>query len=533
MKKPDRQPRARISRAAKPDGDAPAEKIDLWRDASKEEILARSKKTSERPAPAPRAKKKDFAAGEKNERPEARGKRDFGAGRKDAREGTGGRPDRPRRDDSPQQSERPRRDERPDREERSAFKKPAFQKDDARKPRRDDARGESSGPRKPAKDFGKETREAHGAKKPFARRDDARPPRGEKPFERKPQRDDRGGNERPSRGEKSFGPKARRDDDTRDRKPAARGEKPFAKKPQRDGAREERRPARGEKPFPPKPRRDEDSRPPRDRHDARPPRASAPRKSADEDDEDEAAPATAAGPMTLNKYLAHAGLSSRRDAAAVIKEGKVKVNGEVLLTPGYRVQPGDKVTFEGKAMKPETKKVYVLLNKPKGFITTTDDEQDRRTVMELVQAVDAERLYPVGRLDRNTTGLLLITNDGDLAQRLTHPKYEAKKIYQVGLDKPLTKADFEKLLTTGVELEDGVAKPDKLSFLEDPSELGIEIHSGRNRIVRRMFEALGYDVERLDRVMFAGLTKKNIPRGQWRHLTEQEIVRLKHFKAER
>lgn len=236
--------------------------------------------------------------------------------------------------------------------------------------------------------------------------------------------------------------------------------------------------------------------------------------------------------MTLNKYLAHAGVSSRRDAAEVIKAGKVKVNGEVMTTPGYRVQPEDKVTFEGKAMKPEIKKVYILLNKPKGYITTTDDEMDRRTVMELVQAVEAERLYPVGRLDRNTTGLLLMTNDGDLAQRLTHPKYEAKKIYQVGLDKPLTKADFEKL-ATGVELEDGPARPDKLAYLDNPSELGLEIHSGRNRIVRRMFEALGYSVAKLDRVMFAGLTKKNVPRGEWRHLTEQEIVRLKHFKAER
>jgi 23S rRNA pseudouridine2605 synthase len=234
--------------------------------------------------------------------------------------------------------------------------------------------------------------------------------------------------------------------------------------------------------------------------------------------------------MTLNKYLAHGGISGRREAGELVKAGKVSVNGNVNTNPGYRVMPGDAVTFEGRTVTPQVAKVYVLLNKPKGFITTTDDEQDRRTVMELVQEVEAERLYPVGRLDRNTTGVLLLTNDGDLAQRLTHPKYEAKKIYQVSLNKDLTAADFETILT-GVTLEDGEARADKLSYLDTKSELGLEIHSGRNRIVRRMFESLGYEVEKLDRVMFAGLTKKNVPRGQWRLLTEKEVINLKHFKS--
>ncbi len=251
------------------------------------------------------------------------------------------------------------------------------------------------------------------------------------------------------------------------------------------------------------------------------------RRTFREGDEKPAAEGTG---MTLNKYLSHAGICGRREAGEIVKSGKVSVNGEVLLTPGYRVQPGDVVTHEGRVVKPEVAKVYVLLNKPKGFITTTEDEAERHTVMELVQSVEAERLYPVGRLDRNTTGVLLLTNDGDLAQRLTHPKYECKKIYQVTVDKDVTKADLE-ALATGITLEDGEIKADEVAYLESKSEIGIEIHSGRNRIVRRMFEHLGYVVEKLDRVMFAGLTKKNVPRGKYRLLTEKEVILLKHFKG--
>jgi 23S rRNA pseudouridine2605 synthase len=188
------------------------------------------------------------------------------------------------------------------------------------------------------------------------------------------------------------------------------------------------------------------------------------------------------------------------------------------------------VTIAGKKLTPQKNRAYVLLNKPKGFITTTEDPEGRKTVMELVEGASEGRLYPVGRLDRNTTGLLLLTDDGDLAQKLSHPSYETKKVYQVSLNKALTKADFEKIIA-GITLEDGPVQVDELAYLEEKSEIGIEIHSGRNRIVRRIFESLGYEVEKLDRVMYAGLTKKNLPRGTWRLLTDKEIILLKHFKS--
>ena len=244
----------------------------------------------------------------------------------------------------------------------------------------------------------------------------------------------------------------------------------------------------------------------------------------DEDDKD--------GPrleMPLNKFIAHSGECSRRDAAELVKQGKVKVNGELVLDPGYRVKHDDKVTMSGKKLTPQKGMVYILLNKPKGFITTNDDPQGRKTVMELVGNSGVDRLFPVGRLDRDTSGLLLITNDGDLTQKLCHPAYNIKKVYQVTLDKPLIKADFEKIVE-GVDLEDGKAIVDAISYLEKKNELGLEIHSGRNRIVRRIFESLGYVVEKLDRVMYAGLTKKNLPRSKWRYLDEREVILLKHFK---
>lgn len=250
------------------------------------------------------------------------------------------------------------------------------------------------------------------------------------------------------------------------------------------------------------------------------------RKVAREEEEEVAADKE----MTLNKYIAHSGESSRRDAAEMVKQGKVKVNGELVLDPGYRVQPGDLVTIAGKKLTPNKHMVYVLLNKPKGFITTTDDPEGRDTVMDLVANAGVDRLYPVGRLDRNTTGVLLLTNDGSLAQKLSHPSYEMKKVYQVTLNKNLTKADFEKI-ANGLELEDGKVTVDAIAFLEEKNEIGLEIHSGRNRIVRRIFESLGYEVEKLDRVMYAGLTKKNVPRGKWRFLNEKEIILLKHFKS--
>ena len=253
----------------------------------------------------------------------------------------------------------------------------------------------------------------------------------------------------------------------------------------------------------------------------------------DDEDEDDKEINQTNGPrleMPLNKFIAHSGECSRRDAAELVRQGKVKVNEELVLDPGYRVKHDDKVTLSGKKLTPQKGMVYILLNKPKGFITTNEDPQGRKTVMELVGNSGVDRLFPVGRLDRDTSGLLLITNDGDLTQKLCHPSYNIKKVYQVTLDKPLTTADFEKIIE-GVELEDGKAVVDELAWLEKKNELGLEIHSGRNRIVRRIFESLGYVVDKLDRMMYAGLTKKNLPRGKWRYLNEREIVLLKHFKS--
>ncbi len=224
----------------------------------------------------------------------------------------------------------------------------------------------------------------------------------------------------------------------------------------------------------------------------------------------------------LNKFIANAGVCSRRDADELIRQGKIKVNGKVVRELGTKVRPGDKVFYEGKLLRAE-KLRYVLLNKPKDFITTVDDPQNRKTVMRLVEKACDERIFPVGRLDRHTTGLLLFTNDGDLAKRLTHPSHKVKKIYRVELDRPITHADFEAILK-GVTLDDGVVMIDELAIIqEDKKGLGIELHVGRNRVVRRVFEHLGYGVVRLDRVMFGPLTKKDLPRGKWRHLTEKEI----------
>lgn len=229
--------------------------------------------------------------------------------------------------------------------------------------------------------------------------------------------------------------------------------------------------------------------------------------------------------IRLNRYVANAGVCSRREADKLIAAGQIKVNGEVVKELGTKVSRKDDVEFEGKKLNPE-QKVYILLNKPKGFVTTAKDPQGRKTVIDLVKNMSRERVYPVGRLDLQTTGLLLLTNDGDLSARLTHPKYEVQKIYKVILDKNFTQKDFEKL-SGGIELEDGPIKPDELSFLEKKNELGIRIHSGRNRIVRRMFEAMEYKVTRLDRVVFAGLTKKNLPRGKARFLSQHELSQLK------
>jgi 23S rRNA pseudouridine2605 synthase len=235
--------------------------------------------------------------------------------------------------------------------------------------------------------------------------------------------------------------------------------------------------------------------------------------------------------MPLNKYIAHCGVCSRRDAVDIVKSGKVKVNNEVVSEPGYKISTGDVVIVNGKKITPAKNLVYILMNKPKDYITTTEDEKGRKTVLDLIKRATTEKVYPVGRLDRNTSGVLLLTNDGDLTQKLTHPSNEIKKVYAVTLDKPLAKNHFDEILK-GVPLEDGVANVDSLAYtdVKDKTQIGIEIHSGRNRIVRRIFEHYGYDVKNLDRVIFAGLTKKNVERGKWRFLNEKEVRDLKYFK---
>ena len=232
-------------------------------------------------------------------------------------------------------------------------------------------------------------------------------------------------------------------------------------------------------------------------------------------------------PIRLNKYLANAGVCSRREADEFIAAGVVKVNGEIVTELGTKVKRSDVVHFHDQQISIE-KKVYVLLNKPKDYVTTSDDPQNRKTVMDLVKDACRERIYPVGRLDRNTTGVLLLTNDGGLASKLTHPQYLKKKVYHVWLDKNVTAADM-RLIADGVTLDDGEIRADAIEYASetDRKQVGIEIHSGRNRIVRRIFESLGYKVLKLDRVFFAGLTKKNVRRGDWRFLTEQEVNMLR------
>jgi len=232
--------------------------------------------------------------------------------------------------------------------------------------------------------------------------------------------------------------------------------------------------------------------------------------------------------IRLNKFIADAGICSRREADKLIESGKIRLNGKLVTELGIKVSPGDLVIYNGEKLKSE-KLRYLLLNKPKGFITTADDPQNRRTVMNLVEKACDERIYSVGRLDRNTTGILLFTNDGELTTRLTHPKHGVKKLYHAVLDKPLSKNDLLKIME-GIELEDGIITPDQINWVADEPDkrhIGIELHSGKNRIVRRIFEHVGYEVVRLDRVIFAGLTKKDLPRGRWRFLEEKEVNILK------
>ncbi len=236
--------------------------------------------------------------------------------------------------------------------------------------------------------------------------------------------------------------------------------------------------------------------------------------------------------VRLNKFMANAGVCSRREADELITKGLVKVNGEVVTELGVKITAKDTVEYNDKIVTSE-RKIYILLNKPKDCVTTSDDPNGRKTVMDIVKGACEERIYPVGRLDRNTTGVLLLTNDGDLASKLTHPKFVKKKIYQVWTDKPISEEDMQHI-ADGVELDDGPIHADAVSYVSptDRKQAGIEIHSGRNRVVRRIFESLGYHVVKLDRVYFAGLTKKNLPRGRWRYHTQEEVNFLKQNSFE-
>ncbi|MBN8858194.1 MAG: rRNA pseudouridine synthase [Sphingobacteriales bacterium] len=236
--------------------------------------------------------------------------------------------------------------------------------------------------------------------------------------------------------------------------------------------------------------------------------------------------------LPLNKFISWSGVCGRREAADLVKAGKVTVNGKLITDPPFRVSEEDVVKLNGKKISLQKNLVYILLNKPKDYITTTDDPEGRKTVMDLIKKATPERVFPVGRLDRNTTGVMLLTNDGELAQRLTHPKYEVKKIYEVKVDQPVTKQQLD-TIASGITLEDGFIQPDAVAYadVKDKSVIGIEIHSGRNRIVRRIFEHMGFKVKNLDRVMYGIFTKKNVDRGKWRFLTEKEIRLLKHLNT--
>ena len=362
-------------------------------------------------------------------------------------------------------------------------------------------------------------RKPFGEKRSFGRRDDERRPFG---------RDDR--EERGTRGaaRKPFG---RRFED--DEKPARRG---FSRR--NEDEREEKKPF-GRRSFNKEEREERSSRKPFgekksfgkrfDRDEERPARGGRRGYRREKDPEFDRPRAT--GEIRLNKYLADSGICSRREADDLILAGAVSVNGEVVTELGTKVKTTDKVVYGGQTLNRE-KLRYVLLNKPKGVITTSDDPYERHTVMDLVEGACQERIYPVGRLDRNTIGLLLLTNDGELAKTLTHPSHNVKKLYHVTLNKPLTAADFEQI-EKGLTLEDGPITVDKIDYVtDDPTmrEVGVEIHSGRNHIVRRIFESLGYEVIKLDRVMLAGLTKQNLPRGHWRFLTSAEISMLKRIE---
>jgi len=370
--------------------------------------------------------------------------------------------------------------------------------------------------------------------KPYKKKEFGDKSSSNRPFNREKREDSGSGFKKDWTEKRQFG---NRDKPTeREEKPrfgdkAESGDRPFKKKPY-ESSRPERKPFSKDKPFKREDSRDGKksfSRPDRDK----PREERAPKPFREKKSFATPSPASTDGLIRLNKYIANSGVCSRREADKLIETGVISVNGKIVTELGFKVSPSDEINFGGQVLRKE-KAVYILLNKPKDYITTVDDPEGRKTVMELIAKATKERVYPVGRLDRNTTGLLLLTNDGEMTKKLTHPRYGVKKIYQVTLDKALTKTDMQKI-ADGIELEDGPVKADDISYVgdaKDKTEVGIQLHSGRNRIVRRIFEHLGYDVVRLDRVYFAGLTKKDLPRGRWRMLTALEVSMLKMVPGE-
>jgi 23S rRNA pseudouridine2605 synthase len=412
--------------------------------------------------------------------------------------------------------------------------------DDSKKPfkagfkKTDDRSGSSfSSEKRSPKSFG---RSGGADEKSSSERSFGRKPQGESSFGSKPY-----GN-RPSGEKRAFGEKSQ-------------GDRPQSAKPYGNRPSGEKRPftktAQGDKPFTPREGKYSDKNAPVKRFNDKPFKSrvkeeysSSDRPKFRSDDnkwtseerfvnkrsKKPAAAKSDDGLIRLNRFIANAGICSRRKADELIAAGVVSVNGEPVTELGFKVDPAkDSVRYNGESLKRE-KNVYVLLNKPKDYITTTDDPQERKTVMSLVEKASRERIYPVGRLDRNTTGLLLMTNDGDLAEKLSHPRNNITKLYQVELNKSLSQGDMNKI-SFGIELEDGVIKPDAVSYVAGGSkkEVGIQIHSGKNRVVRRIFESLGYEVVKLDRVVYSNLTKKDLPRGRWRYLEDKEIIQLKHL----
>ena len=420
--------------------------------------------------------------------------------------------------EKPRYGDKPRFDEG-DRQHRSYGDKPRYDND---RPRR--TYGDSEKPRynnddKPRRSFGDKPRFEDGDRSPRSygdkpRYDNDRPRRSygenDKPrydSDDKPRRsfgDKPRYGDKPAYGEKKFGPKKFGDKPYGERK---YGDKPYGEKKY------------GDKKFGDKKFVDKPFKPAFKKRDDKP--VSYPKFN----------PEKQIGEMRLNRFIAQSGICSRREADDFITAGLVSVNGQIVTELGTKVMPTDEVKFNDSRVQGE-KKVYLVLNKPKGYVTSLDDPHAGKTVMELVQGACTERIYPVGRLDKNSLGLLLFTNDGDMTKQLTHPSYQKKKIYQVTLDKPLTRADMDKI-AEGITLEDGEIFADEISYIkENKQEVGIEIHSGRNRIVRRIFEFLGYTVTKLDRVYYAGLTKKNLKRGAWRFLTREEVERLKSGQYE-